>query len=315
MYLRKFRIACISALLSLALTIPAYAQAAAYGPGTIDIQEAKLQEWLGSDWAINGCYALDKNTGEIYFAPDGESFTAGQLGSDGCYYQSDGTQVNSLSYIRDKYLSVYDALPADGELTFDSGQEAILFVCWIQFERAIAQGMSYTVNYKPDGAIAIKKSELQRMESVMEAGGAYQSAIQQIANMIPSDYTIEDKVQYATVQVANAFSYDKECEKSSMEEAVRNKRGVCYHYAMLLHSVLTELSIESEFVVGYADHSGMTHVWLKIFDSEQNKWIYRDPTKTNADLQAGLFTVNIYESYLDSYRMMSICQDASKWHS
>lgn len=312
MQLKMFRTACISVLLSLALTVPAYAQAASYGPGTIDTQESKLQEWLGSDWAINGCYALDKNSGEIYFAPDGETFTAGQVGSDGFYYQADGTQANSLTYIRDKYLTAYDALPADGELTFDSSQEAILFVCWIQFNRAIAQGMPYTVNYKPDGAVAIKKSELQRMESVKEKGGVYQNAVQQIVNLIPADYTIEAKVHYATVQVANAFTYGKDYERRSMEEAVRDKRGVCYHYAMLLHSVLSELSIESEFVVGYADQSGMTHVWLKIFDTEQNKWIYRDPTKTNADLQAGLFTVNIYEVYLDSYRMMSVRQNSSK---
>lgn len=286
--------------------------AASYGPGTIKIQESKLQEWLVSDWAIKGCYALDKNTGKIYFAPDGETLTAGQVGSDGCYYQADGTQVNSLTYVRDKYLAAYDELPADGELTFDSGQEAILFVFWIQFERATAQGMSYTVNYKPDGAATIKKSELLQMESVKEEGGAYQNLVQQIVKIIPSDYTIEDKVQYATIQVANTFTYDKSHEQSSMEEAVRAKRGVCYHYAMLFHSVLSELSIESEFVVGYVDHSGMTHVWLKIFDTEQNKWIYRDPTKTNADLQAGLFTVNIYEAYLDSYRMMSILQYPSK---
>lgn len=315
MHLKKLRVVCISVLLSLALASPAYAQAASYGPGTIGIQESRLREWLGSGWTVKGRYALDKNTGEIYFAPDGDAFIAGQIGTDGCYYRADGTLANSLTYIRDKYLDAYNSLAADDELIFDSGQEANLFICWIQFERATSQGLAYMSNRKSDGTVAIKKSELQKLESDMVKDGAYQNAICQIAGLIPSDYTIVDKVDYATVQTAKALAYDKDYEKKSMEEAVRDKKGVCYHYAMLLHAVLSELAIESEFVIGYGDRSGATHVWLKIYDPEQNKWIYRDPTKTSADLQAGLFTVNIYEAYLNSYRMMNIRQDSTKWRS
>lgn len=315
MQLKKLKTTCISILLSLALMTPACAQAEPYGPGTIKMYEAKLKERLGSGWIIKGCYALDKNTGEIYFAPDGENFTAGKVGLDGCYYQADSKQANSVTYIRDKYLDVYDSLSPNEELIFDSKQETNLFVCWLQFERATSQGLSYTINPRSDGTVAVKKSELQKLESSIVEDGAYQNVVLQIARLIPSDYSIEEKVNYATVQTANAFVYDMAYERRTMEEAVQDKKGVCYHYAMLLHSILSELSIESEFVVGYGEQPYQAHVWLKIFDSEQNKWIYRDPTKISIDLQAGMSTANIYETYLGSYRMMNIQKVPAYWCS
>ena len=295
------------------MTAPVYAQTEPYGPGSVGTYEIKLKERLGNDWVIHGCYALDKNSGEIYFAPDGETFIAGMIGPDGCYYQEDSTQANSITYIRDKYLDTYDALLPEEELIFDSKQEMNLFICWLQFERATSQGQSYTINQRSDGTVAVKKSELQKLESSIVEGGAYQNTVRQIASSIPSDYSIEEKINSATIQTANAFVYDIAYERKSLEEAVQDKKGVCYHYAMLLHSILSELSIESEFVVGYGDQSGQTHVWLKIFDAEEEKWIYRDPTKTNSDLQAGLFSVYVYEAYLDSYRMMNIQRGPAYW--
>ena len=315
MHLKRLKTICVSILLSLALAAPVHAQAEPYGPGTMETHEMRLKERLGSGWAIKGCYALDKSTGEIYFAPDGENFTAGEIGLDGCYYQADGKQANSVTYVRDKYLDTYDSLPPGEELVFDSRQEVNLFVCWLQFERATLQGLSYTMNQRTDGTVSVKKSTLQKLESSIVEGGAYQNAVRQIAGLVPSDYSIGEKVNYATAQTANAFVYDMAYERKSMEEAVRDKKGVCYHYAMLLHSVLSELSIESEFVVGYNGQSDMTHVWLKIFDSDQGKWIYRDPTKTSNDLQAGLFTVNNYGVYLDSYRMMNVKGVPAYWLS
>lgn len=314
MYYKKLKSICIATLLSLALTIPVFAEPIPRGSEAANAQEARL--WGKDDhWAVDANYALDKNTGEIYYTQDGENFVTGQIGSDGCYYQADGTQLNSLTYIRDKYLDSYDTLSEEEFMAFDSRQEANLFVCWIQLERATAQGLPYIVNTRSNGVIEIKKSELQRMEAAMEEGGTYQNAVRKIADSIPSDYSIEEIVNYATIQVAKVFMYDSNYEKSSMEEAVREKRGVCYHYARLLKSVLTEVGIESEFIIGYADHSDLSHVWLKIRDEDQNRWIYRDPTRTSFDLQAGLFTVNIYEAYLNSYRMVSLLQDYSNWAS
>mgnify|MGYP000588588803 CR=1 FL=1 len=306
MRLKKLKTICTSILLSLALAAPAYALADTYSLKSIEMHEAKLKERLGSGWVIKGCYALDKNTGEIYFAPDGEIFITGEVGPDGCYYQTDGKQVNSVTYIRDKYLDAYNSLSSDEELIFDSKQEINLFVFWLQFERAASQGISYIVNQRSDGTVAVKKSELQNLESSIVEDGAYQNAVRQIANSIPHDYSIDKKVNNATVQTANTFVYDMSYEKKSMEEAVQDKKGVCYHYAMLLHSVLSELSIESELVVGYGSQPDTTHVWLKIFNPEDGKWIYRDPTETNTDLQAGLFPANTYEAYLNSYRMINI---------
>lgn len=141
------------------------------------------------------------------------------------------------------------------------------------------------MNTRPNGVIEIKKSELERMESAMEEGGACQNAVREIADSIPSDYSIEEIVNYATIQAAKVFMYDSNYEKSSMEEAVREKRGGCYHYARLLKSVLTEVGIESEFIIGYADHSDISNVWLKIRDEDQNRWIYREPTRTLDELK------------------------------
>lgn len=303
---KKIKSICIVALMSLALSVPSFAGTIPLGPGMIEAQEARLREHLGDGWAVKGNYALNKNTGDIYYAPDGEHFAASRIAPDGCYYQSDGIQANSLTYVRDKYLSTYDALSEDEYMIFDSRPEARLFVCWLQMERATVQGQPYTIHTSQDGSVKIKKSELMRLEHPVGMDETYQNEVQRIADSIPSDYSTEEKVNYATVQVANAFMYDLEYEKRSMEDAVRAKKGVCYHYARLLKSVLTELGIDSEFVVGFLGNSDSSHVWLKIRNEEEDRWVYRDPTKTNSDLMAGLFTVNIYEVYLNSYRTMSL---------
>lgn len=68
-------------------------------------------------------------------------------------------------------------MPSDWELVFDYMREDNLFICWIQVERSISQGISYVMKRKPDETMIIKKSELQKMESVMEEGEAYQNSI------------------------------------------------------------------------------------------------------------------------------------------
>ena len=92
------------------------------------------------------------------------------------------------------------------------------------------------------------------------------------------------------------------------EQAIQDGKGVCYHYTKLLKDVLTRFGIESEVVYGNMTNGqdGEMHVWLKIWDKENSKWIYRDPTRASMCMDSGMFAVDIYEIYAEYYRQEGV---------
>lgn len=95
--------------------------------------------------------------------------------------------------------------------------------------------------------------------------------------------------------------------RQSMESALQDKKGVCYHYAKLLKGVLKDCGIQSEYMIGDFEGVGM-HCWLRIYDPDNYRYLYRDATKTNADLANGLFTVHLYDVYVKSYQTIGITE-------
>lgn len=312
MIVDKGKFICATLILLYSFTFPTFAGTSNSGPGYTQVINEKLRDSLEGNWLVNGRYALNKEDGNIYFSPDGISFASNTIACDGCAYDSAGIQKNTLSYIRDKYITLYTLSNEEENIAFDSKQEAMLFICWLQLEKAGCQGIPYTITELSDGSVTINKKDLLKIE---EAGISQYSLdiAQDIADCIPDSYPLEQKVNAAMAQVALKMKYDKDYETRNMEEALREGKGVCYHYSKLLKSVLTKLGVESEYVVGYQNPQKQTHVWLKIFNGENNRWIYRDPTQAATDLGNGLFTVSIYETYLGIYQMMPVRQDAKKW--
>ena len=128
-----------------------------------------------------------------------------------------------------------------------------------------------------------------------------------VAKLTPGS-TTDAASTYAMNLVAQTMDYDKSYLNATMNQAIQDGKGVCYHYTKLLKDVLTRFGIESEVVYGNMTNGqdGEMHVWLKIWDKENSKWIYRDPTRASMCMDSGMFAVDIYEIYAEYYRQEGV---------
>lgn len=76
----------------------------------------------------------------------------------------------------------------------------------------------------------------------------------------------------------NCMTYHKGVTgtKTTAEEAVTIKSGVCQDYAHILLSLLRIDKMPCRYVSGLAFGSGETHAWVEVYDGK--KWIGIDPT-------------------------------------
>ena len=258
---------------------------------------------LGDGYAVKGRYAIDRTNGNVYYLEDDGSFFSGGMAEDGRIYDDGGAQVSTLSYVSGKYKEIYDNLGWDVPMKFESFKELQVFANWLQLERSEHQGNSFSYSRGEDGTCLVEKEDLAKLEEGKDP--AYLETVRHIAAQIPAGYTFEEKIDAATNMAAHTLAYDKNYMKESMNKAVNDGKGVCYHYAKLLKDMLAELGIESEFMLGYLETSE-PHTWLRIWNNQEGRWLYRDPTKTRADINNGLFTVNLYEAYVNLYRNMEL---------
>lgn len=291
-------------------SVPCYAQD---GPGTPSLEE-NMKEQLKDQYAVKGNYAISYETGDIFYSEDSQTFFSSGIGGDGCIYDEEGKQKNTLSCIKDKYIGQFEAVDGSepsGILTFDSADELLLFIDWFQLEHMDHQGERwfYSERTHLDGTkeIQIMKSEFEKRES--EPGEVYRTAVDGIISQVrDADLSISDMSTCAQTLVAKAMVYDSAYRGETMDKAISDGKGVCYHYVKMMKDVLSGCGVESEILYGEVidDESDDDHVWLRVWDSDNNKWIYRDPTRASGTIRNGLFSVDIYDVYANSYRQAGI---------
>lgn len=304
----RLRIAALTLSISATVAFPSMASATEFGPGTIETITQKLNEKLDDTWIIHGLHAIDAQ-GNIYFSSDGEGFVKQEIAKDGCVYDENGIQENSLQYVRDKYWDIYQNTNDTDRITFDNRQEASLFVMCLQL-LGEAQGKNYHIFQASGDRISIPQKDLLMIEGQPDL--SYQDAIQDICKeIVPA--TVEKMAETANILVAQYLTYNEAYNCKSMAESVRDKYGVCYHYAKLLHEVLSKLGIQSEYMVGWtAREKDTAHVWIKAWDHEANKWIYLDPTYACIDLKNGLFPVQNYQAFTE-YTQYGVTYVPTAW--
>lgn len=294
----------------ISMVVPCYAQD---GPGTPSLED-NMKETLGNQYAVKGNYAISFETGDIFFSEDSQTFFSSGVGSDGCVYDENGKQENTLSYVRDKYIGQFESADENGPgslITFDTKNELNLFLTWFQLEHMDHQGdlWSFTEKTELGGKkqFQIMKSSFENKAS--EPSEAYYAVVNEIADKVKAGSQLVDSMSaYAQVQVAQYMTYDSAYRNETMDKAVSDRKGVCYHYAKMMKDVLDACGIQSEIICGEVINDGVddSHVWLKVWDSDNNKWIYRDPTRASMSLSSGLFSVDIYDIYAGSYRQVGL---------
>lgn len=122
---KTFRHFIATLLIASAMTMPCYAQD---GPGTPALED-NIGEQFDDMYAVNGNYAISRVTGDIFYSEDGATFFTNGVGKDGCVYDENGKQVNTLNFVRDKYFPLLES--EDGDIiAFDSLEEFSRFICW-----------------------------------------------------------------------------------------------------------------------------------------------------------------------------------------
>lgn len=114
----------------------------------------------------------------------------------------------------------------------------------------------------------------------------------EIALYLTKDLTKEDEkvraiyiwithnIQYDMAQISNPIPYSEEVNIA--EEALKNKKGVCEHYAQLFHKMCSAIKITSYVVPGYTRQSEsdkidpLNHAWNGVVVN--NSYFLVDPT-------------------------------------
>lgn len=292
---KNLSLQCAALVLSIStiVSFPSMASSTELGPGTVELISQRLDEKLDDTWVINGLHAIDAQ-GNIYFSENGEDFAKQMTAKDGCVYDENGIQKNTLKYVHDKYWDQYQSTQKTGKVVFDNQQEAYMFVMYLQL-LGEAQGKNYHVFHTSGKQISIPKEDLLEMEKQSDL--SYIEAVQNICRDI-KPASIEKMAETANLLVAQYLTYNEGYNCKTLAEAVKDKYGVCYHYAKLLHEVLNELGVQSEYMIGRTEREIDTaHVWIKAWDHEANKWLYLDPTYAHMDLKSGVFPVQNYHTF------------------
>lgn len=139
--------------------------------------------------------------------------------------------------------------------------------------------------------VAQVKNEYAKIDVVMDKIPNEKTiSTSEIADYITLNFKTEsDKVRAAFYWTANNISYDIEnmnepnfvySSEEKIASALKNKKGVCIHYAEVFNEIANKLGIKTVIVVGYTKQNGIIapigHAWNA--SKIEGKWFLFDPT-------------------------------------
>lgn len=140
-------------------------------------------------------------------------------------------------------------------------------------------------------AVAQVKNEYAKIDVVMDKIPNEKTiSTSEIADYIALNFKTEsDKVRAVFYWTANNISYDIEnmnepnfvySSEEKIASALKNKKGVCIHYAEVFNEIANKLGIKTVIVVGYTKQNGIIapigHAWNA--SKIEGKWFLFDPT-------------------------------------
>lgn len=223
-----------------------------------------------------GIYILDDLNNKL-LANAKDIVYANGIAKDGLYYDENGVQLNTLEYIKNKYYPQFKNATSDTYITFDTETEMRLFMYWYELEVSSSQGLSYSYQkFDNQKGIKILKSEILKFPTNLEE--AYQAAVTEDVAKIDRTKSFTDQIIQAATLASDKFTYDRESTSIDVNDALANKKGVCYHYAKYLNGLLKAMGLETKFEIGSltGSSSGILHSWNTVKDPETGKTYYLD---------------------------------------
>ncbi|KAB7790847.1 transglutaminase family protein [Bifidobacterium leontopitheci] len=95
---------------------------------------------------------------------------------------------------------------------------------------------------------------------------------------LPIDATPIDKAQEVMHEVFHAFTYTPGSTtiRTTAEQALAQRKGVCQDYAHVMLSVCRHVGLTARYIAGLLGGEGATHAWVEIY--HDGRWIGLDPT-------------------------------------
>lgn len=134
-----------------------------------------------------------------------------------------------------------------------------------------------------------------------------------IANYISTNFTSEsDKIRAAFYWTASNISYDVEnmnepnfiySPQEKIANALKNRKGVCIHYAEVFNEIANKSGIKTYIIGGYVKQNGkipsISHAWCG--SKVDGKWLIFDPTWASGYVNNEKFVKKFNNAY---YKML-----------
>ncbi len=253
------------------------------------IADGEVQEYTCADDSEREQFTQGWNCdlrGNLYYVDGKEGIIRDGTNSDGLYFNSDGIYI-SPSYDPDGTKKELAEKFSEGErVTFETESDlADFWDYWDLQEMLNANTDSCKRTTNADGTYSLKipdeKSycydKIALKDKIVEK---FESGPWAEAKLTGEN--VSDKVLTACGLIWSKLSYDLNYSNVSMENALDDGRGVCWHYARAAKVLLEDAGIYTETMAVTTNllssdkTSGNLHMIIRCWDGE--KWIYSDPT-------------------------------------
>lgn len=226
----------------------------------------------------------DKDIWNQEYGQDGRLINAGYSGYNNDYFKEKCLELESGSNVEFSTLAeLYDFIEFYGK-EFNVGSQSLVFRAYKKKslnELGEVKSITYFTNNS--------RNTLYSRDKTMDLFNKKFTE-----NLVGN--TVKEKLKSACDSV-KIIQYSDKHLGVSMETALTENKGGCWHLAKLVHLLLERDGIVSEVVTGKS--YGVPHMWLRVRD-ENNNWIYCDPTYYVNGLEEYL-SVD-YKVYTDNYR-------------
>lgn len=200
------------------------------------------------------------------------------------------TGIHAYAATDSTLISEAQQLESGEILTFGSLDELKGFLCFYAGNYRLLDNVQYKYRQLADGTttLALEEAQMYDRETVeaqiLAVFGTAQGA------------TAAEKAAYASEIVYQAMSYDVNYQYASMDKAIADRTGVCWHYAKIAMVMLTKAGVDCE--VQTVTYQGVYHALCRCTD-EAGEVFYIDPAgkRTHisvADFHATYVPVALY---------------------
>ena len=229
---------------------------------------------------------------------------AGGVGPDGQYYDPDGTMINVMEYIRRKYIGAFNKASGTMKVKFANYDQLKIFAYWYTLNNCTSQGWEYRYDFSGGKELFLSKNQLtDHAGTLSEESLAY---AKEDAEKIKDITPFSSKLQAANRLTHDRMpTYDASAMTLDTNDALKQQRGVCFHYSQYLKAILDAAGIESTYELGDLEGNVVSdayHVWNVVTDPETGKKYRTDPT----NLIEGDLLVDFPGFMVEQYKLVSL---------